>query len=291
MFDNSKQYEILVRPLGRKQADEYYHDGSIWVEGREGNSYTIELRNHSYNRVLFILSVDGLDAIEGKPAGVDSQGYVLPGKSNISVPGWKLNDREAAEFFFSRKQDSYVNSIGGSTANTGVIGTMIFQEKQVVNPYNIAKYYSGNNSVTSFPTSSLTEDYWMAPSNMTANQGSHITDLNDFNNKLSRGLSVPASYQQLSATSAASVNTAYVSQDVATGFGKATNWNNNEVAFERENPANPDCIMAIYYNTAKNLEKMGIQLRKRRDASYKADPFPAYSSSSRGCNPPIGWKG
>ena len=120
MFDSTKRYELTIRPLGRKPADEYYHNGSIWIEGREGNNYTIDLTNRSNHRALFILSVDGLDVLEGKTAGLNSQGYIIAGGQTISVPGWKINNNQAAVFYFSRSRDSYVNSIGGSTTNTGV---------------------------------------------------------------------------------------------------------------------------------------------------------------------------
>jgi hypothetical protein len=61
--------------------------------------------------------------------------------------------------------------------------------------------------------------------------------------------------------------------------------------FRRMNPSQPDTIMALYYNTARNLEKMGIKLRRKHDVQYKADPFPAYSNSSQaqGCPIPKNW--
>ena len=111
MLDSTNSYELLIKPLGRNPADEYYHNNSSWIEGREGNSYTIDIRNNTYNRVLFVISVDGLDIIEGKPAGLNSQGYIVNANSVCSIPGWKLTNTAAAEFFFSRSRDSYVNAI------------------------------------------------------------------------------------------------------------------------------------------------------------------------------------
>ena len=112
MLDASRQYEVLIRPLGRGAADEYWHNGSVWIEGREGSKYTIDLINRGTARACFVVSVDGLDVLEGKPAGLDSQGYIVNPGTTVSVPGWRLNDAQAAEFFFSRTKDSYVTQIG-----------------------------------------------------------------------------------------------------------------------------------------------------------------------------------
>jgi len=143
MLDNARRYEMIVRPRGRTPADEYYHNGVVWIEGREGNNYTIDIRNNTDRRALFIVSVDGLDVLAGQPAGPSSQGYVVNAHDTVSIPGWKLDDQQAAEFFFSRSRDSYVNAIGGSTSNTGVIGAMVFSEYvETLNPFNITTYYT-----------------------------------------------------------------------------------------------------------------------------------------------------
>jgi hypothetical protein len=250
-----------VRPLGRTAADEYYHQGATWIEGREGSSYTIDIRNNTGERKLFVISVDGLDVLDGQPAGLQSRGYVLGPHQAQSIPGWRLNGREAAEFYFSRSRDSYVNSIGGSTANTGVIGAMVFSEARV--PITLPQV-----------STSVGASWAIQPSQdrrinvaMVKGAGAHIGMMQN-------------------AVSSASLN---VSQDVGTGFGEKTVWNTTSTDFQRRDPNNPDTVMAIYYNTAKNLERMGIRLRRKHDVSYRADPFPAYSSP--GCKPPPGWTG
>ena len=86
------------------------------------------------------------------------------------------------------------------------------------------------------------------------------------------------------------VTSSPVTQDVGTGFGNATQWQTQATQFRRANPDQPDAVVAMYYNTARNLEKMGIRLRRKRDVSYQANPFPAYNNPS-GCKPPDGWSG
>jgi hypothetical protein len=75
---------------------------------------------------------------------------------------------------------------------------------------------------------------------------------------------------------------------LGTGFGETVNQKLTHEHFQVATPGQPQAILAVYYNTAKNLEKMGIRLRRRKDVSYQADPFPAYNT---GCSPPPGWKG
>lgn len=271
MLDNSRKYELVVRPLGRSPANEYPLNGVVWIEGRDGNRYTIDISNHSLGRALFIISVDGLDVIEGKSAGLDSPGYIVNGNSSISVPGWKLNNAEAAEFYFSRGQDSYVNTIGGNTANTGVIGAMVFSEYCPPIYQNVSIYnHCGPGT--------------FGPGPFGSGSGGWAS---------SAGILRNATLDSLSVTAGAnSICTNTVNQEVGTGFGDATEWKTTEANFTKADPNNPDTILAIYYNTARNLEKMGIRLRKRNNPGYTADPFPRYTSSvGTGCKTPPGWRG
>ena len=272
MLDSARHYELVVRPRGRSPADEYYHNGTIWIEGREGNNYTIDIRNNTYTRALFIISVDGLDVLNGQPAGPASQGYIVNPMDTVSIPGWKLNNNEAAEFYFSRSRDSYVNSIGGSTSNTGVIGAMVFSEHVAPTTYQLSHI---SNSVSSRPiyNGAVTYDSWSPGRGMSGG---------------SLSAQVKSAAASASMLSVNAITSSPVTQEVGTGFGNTTQWQTTAISFQRASPDRPDAILALYYNTARNLEKMGIKLRKKRDVSYKADPFPAYSD---GCKPPDGWNG
>jgi hypothetical protein len=296
MLDNARRYEMIVRPRGRTPADEYYHNGAIWIEGREGNNYTIDIRNNTPIRALFIVSVDGLDVLAGQPAGPNSQGYVVNAYDTVSIPGWKLNDQQAAEFFFSRSRDSYVNAIGGSTSNTGVIGAMVFSEYQDpgLSPFNIATYYSGNGGGSAgWPAQSLAINNTWVGASLSDSSNRRI----DASMVKAAAAAIPMNAAEVK-TSGGLIGTAMqmnnitsspVTQDVGTGFGNATQWQTQATQFRRANPDQPDAVLAMYYNTARNLEKMGIRLRTKRDVSYQANPFPAYPSA--GCKPPSGWNG
>lgn len=320
MLDSQRRYELRVRPLGRRAADEYYHNGSVWIEGRNGNSYTIDISNHTAQRALFIVSVDGLDVLKGKPAGPDSEGYVVDANSTLSIPGWKLNDKEAAEFFFSRNDDSYVNSIGGSTSNTGVIGVMVFSEMVYIQP---ATTFSGCLSTSGTATPTPYWNYlpttnnvgWADPYSVydtssvvgsgpagpvgqkgPAGHGGTLSSINQYSSTLrahavgSNSADRRVTHDSFSSTLTAA-NSVFasspVSQEIGTGFGDSTTWQTTTTMFTRANPTTPDTILAVYYNTARNLEKMGIHLKKKKDVNRTANAFPAYDP---GCKPPPGWE-
>ena len=70
MFSSDANFELQIRPRGRSAADEYYHQGNWFIEGREGNNYTLWFNNRTNHRVMAIFSVDGLDVCKGQPAGL-----------------------------------------------------------------------------------------------------------------------------------------------------------------------------------------------------------------------------
>jgi hypothetical protein len=288
MLDQNRQYEMTIRPLGRKPADEYLHEGAIWIEGREGNNYTIDIKNNSYRRMLFVVSVDGLDVLDGKPAGTESRGYVLNSQQSINIPGWVLNHNKGAEFFFSNMRDTYNNASGGSNTNTGVIGLMVFSEKVNIN-WNTSYISPWRDSGLPFKYGTAAGLRGIGSLN---NIGGDISSSLNYN---SSGISnqIAASTNSISnlnnAIPSSQSQSIYLSQDIGTGFGKEIDWKTTDINFEKANPTTPDSILAIYYNTAKNLEKMGIRLRRKHDVSRKANPFPNYSNSQSGCKPPDGW--
>jgi hypothetical protein len=255
MRSRDGEYQMLIRPRGRHAADEYFHDGVTWIEGREGSNYVIELSNLTPRRVEFVVSVDGLDVYEGKPAGLGSGGYVVAAYQTVQIPGWRLSNQNAAEFYFSRSKDSYVSQIGGSVSNTGVIGAMVFEEQEI-SPFNTPSYLS--------PIGGLLTNTRSLQANLAMN------NVPSYNSIVSKGATP-------------------VQQDVGTGFGASTQFVTSYTTFVRANPQTPNSMLVLYYNTAKNLEKMGIKLRRKNDVSYRADPFPAYSSGV--CKPPSGWSG
>ncbi|MEM1082599.1 MAG: hypothetical protein AAGI48_00625 [Verrucomicrobiota bacterium] len=109
----------------------YYGENRRFVVGSEGAPYSIVLRNRCKSRLEVVVSVDGLDVIDGKPASFGKRGYVIsPGKT-LEIKGWRTSWDGVARFEFSDVGASYTNQRYGKARNVGVIGLAVFGEKGV----------------------------------------------------------------------------------------------------------------------------------------------------------------
>ena len=136
---NGIELQILVR--GRP-ITQYAHGWpeQIFVEGREGSEYEIEIRNTTAGRIEAVVSVDGLSVIDGKEAGSASTGYLLNPYETVRIPGWRLDGAQVAKFAFSGKQKSYATQMTGDARNNGVIGVMAFREARPILNYAPISY-------------------------------------------------------------------------------------------------------------------------------------------------------
>ena len=104
------------------------HRGLDYVEGQPGHRYAVVLQNLTGERVLAVVSVDGVNAISGETAGSQQSGYVLEPWQRLEVRGWRKNLSEVAEFHFTSLGGSYAARTG-RPQNVGVIGVAAFREK------------------------------------------------------------------------------------------------------------------------------------------------------------------
>jgi len=79
---------VLDRDTGEVQP-QYRHGGQRWTAGERGHRYSVRLRNASPQRVLVVLSVDGINAISGEPAAPGQTGYVLDPWQSTDIAGWR----------------------------------------------------------------------------------------------------------------------------------------------------------------------------------------------------------
>lgn len=118
--------QILDRDAGQL-LDQYRQGPQRWVAGRQGHRYSVRLHNDSGQRVLVVLSVDGLNAITGEVAGPAQTGYVLDPWQTADISGWRKSSREVAQFVFTDPGRSYAARTGRAD-NIGVIGIAVFNE-------------------------------------------------------------------------------------------------------------------------------------------------------------------
>ncbi len=103
--------------------------GDRWfVVGEEGRRYSIVLRNRSRMRLEAVLSVDGLDVIDGHKASLAKRGYVIEAGRQLAVDGFRRSTESVAAFRFSPVRESYAQEKYHNTRNVGVIGIALFNE-------------------------------------------------------------------------------------------------------------------------------------------------------------------
>ena len=103
--------------------------GDRWfVIGEQGRRYSIVLRNETDYRLEAVMSVDGLDVMDGRAASLRKRGYILQPRQRIVVDGWRRSMNTVAAFRFSSVADSYAERKHGDSRNVGVIGVAIFNE-------------------------------------------------------------------------------------------------------------------------------------------------------------------
>ena len=106
--------------------------GRNYAVGEAGHRYTIVVRNNTSFRLEVVLSVDGLDVLDGKPASFAKRGYIVDGRSELEVDGFRQSMDAVAAFRFGSVRSSYAGQKTGDTRNVGVIGIALFNEMGTV---------------------------------------------------------------------------------------------------------------------------------------------------------------
>lgn len=104
-------------------------DDRHYAAGKINDRYSILLQNHSAVRLEVVLSVDGLDVMDGKPASLSKRGYLVNPFSTLKIDGFRQSDNTVAAFRFSSVPQSYAQQKHGDARNVGVIGIAAFEER------------------------------------------------------------------------------------------------------------------------------------------------------------------
>lgn len=128
-FDLEGIARVEIRPGGGwRAARGYSFEGKNYVVGEDGERYAIKVTNNTNRRIEVILSVDGLDVLDGRSASSVKPGYAVAPRSSVTVDGWRKSMSGVAAFRFGGVSDSYAARSGAGTRNVGVIGAAVFQE-------------------------------------------------------------------------------------------------------------------------------------------------------------------
>ncbi len=110
--------------------DTYAHRGRTYIAGRPGARYAIRITNRTGERVLAVMSVDGVNIVTGQTADWNQGGYVLAPWQSYEISGWRKSNQEVAAFEFTSLPDSYAARTGRPD-DIGVIGVAVFNERVV----------------------------------------------------------------------------------------------------------------------------------------------------------------
>lgn len=111
-----------------------HSSGKRFVVGSKNQTYSLVVKNLCKSRLEIVMSVDGLDVLDGKSASTKKRGYIiLPGKT-LTVKGFRKSEDAVAAFKFASVNSSYSTLSGQGTRNIGVIGMALFTEKGI-NPW------------------------------------------------------------------------------------------------------------------------------------------------------------
>ena len=124
------ELDVVDRDSGR-WLTEYRHRGDTWVAGVPGNRYAVRLTNTTGERVLVVVSVDGVNVVTGETAAPHQAGYVLGPWQSTEITGWRKSYDDVAQFHFTDLPDSYAAQTGRPD-NVGVIGIAVFRERPPV---------------------------------------------------------------------------------------------------------------------------------------------------------------
>src|SRR5438067_6869641 len=103
--------------------------GDRWlVVGEEGRRYSIVVRNRTDLRLEVVLSVDGLDVIDGRPASFRKRGYIVNPHRKLVVEGFRQSKEAVAAFRFGPVRGSDAAADYHNIRNVGVIGIALFNE-------------------------------------------------------------------------------------------------------------------------------------------------------------------
>lgn len=226
----------------------YLKGGKYYVAGKPGNEYEINLRSQSQRDTLGVISVDGVNVINGATASVSQAGYVLGAYRETNIKGWRKSTDRVARFYFTELPDSYAARTDRPD-DVGVIGIALFRRKMD----EPDRYYDPRNDYQRGQPDS-------APGSL-------------------RRYSQPDNGAQSKAQPQHAPGESYrvpQSDDkLGTGHGRSEESRIRETDFERESNR-PNEVITVYYDSYRNLVAAGIIPPERYARPHEPQPFPEH---------------
>ncbi len=123
----------------------------MYVLGQAGRRYVIVLENTTPYRFEAVVSVDGLDVINGRAASLGFRGYIVPPRGSVQIDGWRRSQSTVAAFRFGSVGESYAAE-RGEARNVGVVGVALYAEAGVVlQPWDMQRELDTREDANPFP--------------------------------------------------------------------------------------------------------------------------------------------
>ena len=249
--------DVIDRDSGA-QLPVYRHNGEWWVAGRPGARYAVQIRNASGERVMGVMSVDGVNVITGDTASWGQSGYVLSRYQNAQITGWRKNEAEVAAFNFTALPRSYAARTGRPD-NVGVIGVAVFRER-----------------------------YQPPMRPMPRRPGYPMEERSAGAAPAEPGAMAEAYPNGEARDSVQSQKSAPASPRLGTGHGEREASYSGSTQFDRRS-GQPDEVISIRYDSRDNLIAMGILPAHGRNPPVRPDAFPE-SPNARFTPDPPRWR-
>jgi hypothetical protein len=234
--DSLARVDVYDRSAG-EALTVYRHHGRRYVAGQPGNEYAVRIRNCTDQRLLAVLSVDGVNVVTGETASPDQSGYVIEPGGYVTVQGWRKDMNRTAAFYFSDPEASYAVRTGRPD-DLGVIGVALFRERPIE------------------------RQGWLSRDRRTGSSPSREKTAAD-----AAGKAV-----ERRATRSDAAAPAMQEPSLGTGHGRGEYSPVQQVEFERVS-TRPDELVAIRYERRETLVAMGV-LPASRHGLRDPDPFP-----------------
>ena len=129
-------YDVQVIRESGETLPTFAQRDRFYVQGNANERYIIRITNPTGNRVEAVVSVDGLDVVDGESGDLHKRGYVVPAYGETRIEGFRTSGEDVATFRFSAVDDSYAGK-KGKARNVGVIAVALFEEQAAPEPQMI----------------------------------------------------------------------------------------------------------------------------------------------------------
>jgi hypothetical protein len=121
-------YDVQIMRENGETLPTYSLRDRYYVQGNANERYLIRITNPTSRRIEAVVSVDGLDVIDGENGDLRKRGYVVPAYGETRIEGFRTSQADVATFRFSSVSGSYAGQ-KGKARNVGVIAVALFEEQ------------------------------------------------------------------------------------------------------------------------------------------------------------------